>query len=131
MTAQDMVHKDAHTPVAHEETRSAGRIAIPAVDIYENDDSLTLIADMPGVEKGGLDINLEKGTLTIKGQSTIAERGEALLREHAGSRYYRQFRLTEQIDGEKTSAELKNGVLTLVIPKAEAAKPKKIEIRQV
>lgn len=130
MTAQEMVHKDANRPVSREETRSTGRIMVPAVDIYENDDNLTLVADMPGVSKEGLDINLEKGALTIKGESAVQERGNFLLREHAAARYYRQFRLTEQIDAEKTSAELKNGVLTLMIPKAESAKPKKIEIRQ-
>jgi HSP20 family molecular chaperone IbpA len=110
-----MAKRQDATPVSREETRSAGRILMPAVDIFESDATLTLVADMPGVAKEDLDINLDKG--------------QAVVREFAGASYHRQFKISEQIDAEKTSAELANGVLTLTLPKAESAKPKKIEIR--
>ncbi len=129
MTAQEMVKHEQKTPVAREETRSAGRVLIPAVDIFESDNNLTLVADMPGVSKEGLEINLEKGLLTIDGEMALESRGKSLLREFSVANYHRQFKVSEHIDAEKTSAELVNGVLTLTIPKAESAKPRKIEIK--
>lgn len=129
MTAQEMVKRQETTPAHREETRTVGRVLTPAVDIFESDETLTLLADMPGVDKDGLEINLEKGVLTINGEVKLESRGKAVLREFSPSNYYRQFKLSEHIDAEKSTAELKNGVLTLQIPKAESAKPKKIEIR--
>ena len=92
-------------------------------------ESLTLIADLPGVDKGGLDINMEKGVLTISGSVQLKDRGRPLLREFSSANYYRQFKLSDQFDADKSYAELRDGVLILRIPKAEAAKPKRIEIR--
>lgn len=129
MTAQEMTKRQDSTPAVQEETRSSGRILIPAVDIFESDATLTLMADMPGVDKEGLDINLAKGILTINGTVKLSGRGKSLLRELSSANYYRQFKLSEHIDTGKISAELVNGVLTLTIPKAESAKPKKIEIK--
>ena len=129
MTAQEMVKRQETAPTHQEETRTVGRVLTPAVDIFESDETLTLMADMPGVAKEGLDINLEKGVLTINGEVNLENRGKAVLREFSPANYYRQFKLSEHIDAEKATAELKNGVLTLQIPKAESAKPKKIAIR--
>lgn len=129
MTAQDMVKHQDNSPAVREDTRSKERVLTPAVDIFETEDHLTLVADMPGVSKDGLDINLEKGVLTLNGTVKRHERGKALLREFSSANYYRQFRLSEHIDAEKSSAQLNNGVLTLTIPKAESAKPRRIEIR--
>ncbi len=129
MTAQEMAKRQDATPVSREETRSAGRVLVPAVDIFESDADLILVADMPGVDKEGLDINLDKGILTINGEVKLPSRGQSLQREFAGANYYRQFKLSEHIDTDKTSAALVYGVLTLTIPKAESAKPKRIEIR--
>ena len=84
---------------------------------------------MPGVEKQGLEVNIEKGLLTISGDMALESRGTSLLREFSTANYYRQFKITEHIDADKSSAELTNGVLTLTIPKAESAKPKRIEIK--
>lgn len=129
MAAQDMVKHQDQSPVSREETRTKGRILVPSVDIFESDETLTLVADMPGVGKEGLDINLEKGVLTLNGTVEMEEHGKPLLREFSSANYYRQFRLSEYIDAEQTTAELENGVLTLTIPKAESAKPKRIEVR--
>lgn len=129
MTAKDMVKSEKNIPTNREETRSASRVLVPAVDIFESDDNLTLIADMPGVEKGGLEINLEKGLLTISGEMDLESRGKPLMREFSTSNYYRQFKISEHIDADKSSADLNNGVLILTIQKAESAKPKRIEIR--
>jgi HSP20 family molecular chaperone IbpA len=129
MAQQEMVKREESTPASREETRSAGKIMVPAVDIYETDEALTLVADMPGVGKEGLDINLEKGVLTLNGEVGLRGHGTPLLREFSSANYYRQFKLSEHIDAEKAAAELNNGVLTLTIPKAESAKPRRIEIR--
>lgn len=129
MATKEMVKNKETAPVQREETRSEGRTLFPAVDIFESEEALTLVADMPGVDKDGLDINLEKGVLTLNGKVAMEERGNQILREFSPANYYRQFRLTEHIDADKSHAELKNGVLNLVIPKAESAKPRKIEIK--
>ena len=129
MTTQEMSKRSETTPAKREETRSPGRVLVPAVDIFESVESLTLIADLPGVDKGGLDINMEKGVLTISDSVQLKDRGRPLLREFSSANYYRQFKLSDQFDADKSYAELRDGVLILRIPKAEAAKPKRIEIR--
>ena len=129
MTAQEMAKYHSNNLEPREATRSTGRTLVPAVDIFETEENLTLLADMPGVDKNGLDINLENGVLTIKGDVHGETKGKALLREFSSANYYRQFKLSDRIDADKTTAELNSGVLKLIIPKAEAAKPKKIEIR--
>lgn len=129
MTAQEIVKQQRNIPTRQEETRSAARVLLPAVDIFESEDALTLLADMPGVDKEKLEIKLEKGILTINGEVSLGTNGTSLMREFPASNYYRQFKLSDYIDTDKSTAKLHNGVLTLTIPKAEAAKPKKIEIR--
>lgn len=129
MTAQEMVKRQESTPSPHEDTRTVGRVLTPAVDIFESDEKITLVADMPGVDKKGLDIDLEKGVLTLNGEISIESRGKSQLREFSAANYYRQFKISEHIDVDKATAELKNGVLTLDIPKAESAKPRKIAIK--
>lgn len=87
----------------------------PAVDIYENNEGLTLVTDLPGVSREQLNLGVEQGVLTI----------EAAADAHG---YYRRFQLPEHLDLDHVQAELKHGVLTLRLPKAEAAKPRKIEV---
>lgn len=102
----------------------------PAVDIFETEQDLVLVADMPGVDKERLDINLERGILTLKGEIEASNHREPLFREFSlGGSYYRQFELSDVFDSNKTSAEFKNGVLTLTLAKSEAAKPRHIEIQ--
>ena len=129
MTGQEMAKKQETTPSQREETRTLGRILTPAVDIYESEDTISLVADMPGVTNEGLDISLEKGVLTLNGAVSIESRGKPLLREFSSANYYRQFKISEHIDADKTTANLSKGVLKLDIPKAESAKPKKIAIK--
>jgi HSP20 family molecular chaperone IbpA len=105
--------------------------ATPTVDIYEQDGGLTLIADMPGVVSQNLNVDIDKGILSLEGAVSAEIEGESLFSEFAPSGYYRQFRLPEQLDSEKVDAQLKNGVLTLKLPKAEAAMPKKIEVKMI
>lgn len=116
--------------VVKEATRDRHYVS-PAVDIFETEEALTLIADMPGVSKDQLEINVDQGVLSITAATDDSGRGESLYREFRPGGYYRQFRLLEDFDSAKAVAELKNGVLTLRLPKAESAKPRKIAVKTV
>lgn len=109
------------------------RFFVPAVDIYETDEAVTVLADMPGVARDGVEISLEEDTLTIKG--TRAPNGgkeeRVLLREFDTGHYLRRFTVAETIDQEKIEAAMADGVLTLKLPKLEPAKPRKIEVKGV
>ena len=124
------VGKKQEVSGATEQTRS-GLVFIPAVDIFETEHEINLMADMPGVKPDNVDIDLRENTLTIAGEITPFEDAneEDLLIEYEVGRYFRQFTIPELIDQEKIDARLSEGVLKLVLPKAEKAKPRKIEIR--
>jgi HSP20 family protein len=130
-----MTEKDLQIPEKKEVQSSAEGtrnvpVFIPAVDIYETEQELTLMADMPGVPIESVDINLEGEQLTIRGAVPQSDGvGRILLKEYAVGDYYRQFTLSNDIDREKIQASMKDGVLKLVLPKAEAAKPRKIEVK--
>jgi HSP20 family molecular chaperone IbpA len=129
MTRQEMSKHQHITPAKREETRSPGRVLVPAVDIFESVESLTLIADLPGVDKDRLEISTAKEALTIHGTVALKNRGRSLLREFSVTNYYRQFKLSDKFDAEKCYAELRDGVLVLRVPKTEAAIAKRIAIR--
>ena len=111
-----------------EVTRQPERFAVPPVDIYETEDGLVVLADLPGVAKEGLSVQVEQGILTIEGRQQPGNSGDLLHREFSLAPFFRQFRIAEQIDTARIRAALKNGVLTLELPKAEAAKPRQIPI---
>jgi HSP20 family protein len=102
---------------------------IPQVDIYEDAKVITVQADMPGVDKEGVSINVKDDQLTINGKVTQPAEGETTLhQEYEVGNYFRQFTLSDVIDQEKITAKMTDGVLTLTLPKAEKAVPRKIEI---
>ncbi|MDX9972821.1 MAG: Hsp20/alpha crystallin family protein [FCB group bacterium] len=109
-------------------TREESRALVPAVDIFEIEDGLAVIVDLPGVDKDHVDVNVDNNLLTIKGVVDKTEQGEPLYREYKLLDFFRQFELSDRIDREKIRAELRNGVLTLHLPKAEHAKPKRIAV---
>ena len=113
-----------------EQTR-AGVVFTPAVDIFETEKDITLLADMPGVKAGDLNIDLRESVLTLDGDVKPPEgEGEVdVIREYRTGKYYRQFTLSQVIDQGKIDAELKDGVLHLRLPKVEAATPRKIVVK--
>ena len=117
---QEMVEKSRPIPTV-----------APVVDIYENDDEILLHADMPGVEKDKITVNVDNGTLTISGVRELATKGAVTWEEFGNVEYKRNFSVPQTIDVEKVNAELKDGVLRLHLPKSEAAKPRQIEIKAV
>ena len=125
------VEKRAESEVTqHEPTRGGVRYR-PAVDIVELSGKLRVVADVPGASKEGIDINFEKGVLTIhaKVEPRHSEEADYLLREYGVGDFYRVFTVSENIDASKISAEYADGILTLHLPKSEAAQPRRIEVR--
>jgi len=104
----------------------------PRVDIYERADAMVLLANIPGADADSVEVRFEEKTLTISAQApgTTSEGYETVLRESEAGEYYRAFTIGEDIDTEHIEADLKDGVLKLVLPKSEKAKPRKIEVKQ-
>jgi len=117
------------TPTSREETRSHEQYITPPVDIFETAEGLVVKADLPGVAKEGLDVRVENHLLTIRGKAAHVAAGEPVYREYGLVNFFRQFELNERVDASKISADLKHGVLTLNLPKAEEARPRKIEVK--
>lgn len=103
--------------------------ATPAVDIYENEEEILVYADMPGVVKDDISVDINNGTLSISGVRKLSVNGSITYEEFSNVEYVRNFSVPQTIDVEKVEAELKNGVLRLHLPKSEAAKPRQIEIK--
>lgn len=101
----------------------------PVVDIYENDNEILLFADMPGVTKKDISVNIDNGKLSVSGVRRLETAGTASWEEFGDVEYLRNFSVPQTIDVAKVNAELKDGVLKLHLPKSEAAKPRQIEIK--
>lgn len=112
-------------------TQRSNEALMPPVDVVEDSTGITLRADLPGVPKDGLKLQVEAGTLTIEGEVKIPmlESMEATYVEVGLSRFRRAFTLSKELDTSKVSAEFKHGVLSLRIPKAEHAQPRRIDIK--
>jgi HSP20 family molecular chaperone IbpA len=106
-------------------------VFLPAADIYETNDAIVVMAEMPGVAPDGVDITLERRVLTIRGRSAANEHAgyQRVYSEYADGDYERVFTLSDAIDRDKIEASLRDGVLHLVLPKAEPARARKIELR--
>jgi HSP20 family protein len=112
-----------------ERTRTS-RVYMLRVDIYEQDDETVLVADMPGVDEDSVDITLEKNVLTIKGYVEEMMEGYGLAySEYGVGDYERTFALSDEVDRNKIQASMKEGVLRLVLPKAEEARTRKITVK--
>ena len=113
-----------------EQTRP-GLVFSPAVDIYETDEGLNLLADMPGVVAEDLQIDLRDNTLTLTATvgGKAGEGEEEVWTEYGSGGYFRQFSLSDHIDQAKIDASITDGVLHLTLPKVEAVKPRQIRIK--
>lgn len=123
--------KEKRTLTTPAEQTRPGPTFTPAVDIFETDREITLLADIPGVKAEDLNIDLRENVLTLAGEVEPPEGpGEVdVLREYDTGKYFREFTLSELIDQSKIEAELKDGVLRLKLPKVEAASPRKITVK--
>jgi HSP20 family molecular chaperone IbpA len=113
------------------EQTKPGLIFTPAVDIFETDKEITLLADMPGVKADDLTIDIRDNTLTLSADVAPVDGTDEvdILVEYESGRYYRQFTLGELINQENIDAKLNDGVLRLSLPKVEKATPKKISVK--
>jgi len=110
------------------ETREESRKLVPPVDIFETDNGLAVVADLPGVEKEDVEVHVENDILTIQAKPKSLLPGEPTFREYQLLTFYRQFELGESVDQDKIRGEMKNGVLTIYLPKTPARTPKKIAV---
>ena len=125
----EIVKKEADNMATVERTRSTTTYT-PRFDIVETDDELTLYGDMPGVEPDDLEVRFENEHLIVDGRvAPRHEDRERVYGEYGIGDFYREFRVNEAVDANKIFAELKDGVLTLHLPKVEAIKPKRIEVK--
>ena len=130
MNTNDLTKTERSHSVANK-AQAIEKVTVPAVDIYEDEVALTMIADLPGVQEPELEITVDKDILTIEAQGVEYPEGSSGTKEFYYGRYRRQFRLTEAVDSDKVSAELNRGVLTLTLPKAAAAVPRRVDVKTV
>ena len=130
--AQEVRTVEQQTPSTESAQRMPPRpVFMPPADIYETEDNIVVLAEMPGVSSEGVDISLERRVLTIRGRSASRDHSgyHRVYNEYSDGNYERVFTLSENIDRDRIEATLKDGVLQLVLPKAEAAKARKIELK--
>jgi HSP20 family protein len=123
------VKEKRELPAPAEGTRP-GPTFTPAVDIFETEGEITLVADIPGVKADDLHIDVRHNVLTLAGavEAPEGQGEEDVLREYDTGKYLREFTLSERIDQSKIEAELKEGVLRLTLPKVEAVSPRKVTV---
>jgi HSP20 family molecular chaperone IbpA len=123
--------KEKQTLATSAEQTKPGPVFTPSVDIFETEQEITLLADMPGVKADDLNVDLRDDTLTLTGdvRASVATPGETVYREYETGRYYRQFSLSEVIAQDRIDAKLSDGVLRLTLPKVEKATPRRIEVK--
>jgi HSP20 family protein len=110
---------------------TAGRVALP-MDVIRRDSDVMLRIDLPGADPDSIEVTTDRRVLTVsaKRDETFGEQDKPIVRERARGTFTRKIRLTETVDTEKVEAQYENGVLTVVLPIAEQAKPHKIEIKR-
>jgi HSP20 family molecular chaperone IbpA len=121
MTDKQMV-ESKHQAMDNQKQAGVVQQLTPVVDIYETEQELVLMAELPGVIEQDLQLEVNRGILTLEAEQATVEGA-------AKKAYYRQFKISERINADAGSAALKDGVLTLRLPKSEAAKPKKIAVK--
>jgi len=131
MAEKEMQPKAKEEAPAKAERVRPGRVFLPAVDIFETPEALVLVADMPGVPKDHVTIDLRDNNLTITGEISppMGEKETMLVQEFYTGDYQREFQLGALIDQNRIEAAMKDGVLRLTLPKSAQAKPRKIEVK--
>jgi HSP20 family molecular chaperone IbpA len=113
-----------------DEATIPARVFLPNTDIYETEDALTVVMEMPGVEKSNVEVGVEDGVLKVYGRIDFSkyEGLQPVYTEYNIGHYARSFRLSSKIDQTKIGAQMNDGVLSLVLPKVEEAKPRVISV---
>ena len=130
MSPQELQVREKRELEKNQESTAPARTFVPSADIFETEPALTVVLEMPGVDKNNVDVSIEDGVLTVQGRLDFAkyEGLQPIYTEYNIGHYRRSFSLSQKIEQTKISAEMADGVLTLVLPKAEEAKPRRIAI---
>jgi HSP20 family molecular chaperone IbpA len=130
MTEQELQVQQKREVEKQQESTFPARVFLPVTDIFETDEALTVVLEMPGVGKESVEVGVENNVATITGRIDFSkyEGLRPLYTEYNIGNYSRSFRISSEIEQERIKAELKDGVMTLVLPKAEKAKPRKIKV---
>jgi HSP20 family protein len=130
-TKQEVQVQQKRELESKDESTIPARVFLPTADIYESNDALNVVLEMPGVDKNSVDIRVEDSVLKIEGRLDFSKyQGlQPLYTEYNVGHYSRSFRLSSKIDQNKIAAELNDGVLSLVLPKVEEAKPRTIQVK--
>jgi HSP20 family protein len=112
------------------EGTTPGRTFLPVTDIFETPEALTVVLEMPGVDRNSIEANVEDDVVTIEGRIDFSkyEGMQPVYTEYNVGHYARSFEISNKIDQSKISAQMRDGVVTIVLPKAEQAKPRKIQV---
>ena len=130
MSPQELQVQEKRELQKKQEATAPARVFMPTADIFENEDALNVILEMPGVDKSNVDINVEGGVLNIEGRLDFTKYDglQPLYTEYNIGHYRRSFTLSNRIDQNRIGAEMKDGVLTVTLPKLEEAKPRRIAV---
>lgn len=130
MSPQELQVQQKRALEAKQELTASARTYIPGADIFEADHALSVVLEMPGVDKSNVDVNVEDGILVVEGRVDFSkyEGMQPVYTEYNVGHYRRTFSLSNKINQGAITAEMTDGVLTVTLPKAEAAKARRIEI---
>ena len=130
MSSQELQVQEKREIEKKQESTVPTRAFLPATDIFESADGLSIVMEMAGVHKKNLDVNVEDGILTVEGRLDFSkyEGMQPVYTEYNIGHYRRSFSLSSKIDQDRISAQMQDGVLTLLLPKAEEAKPRRISV---
>jgi HSP20 family protein len=130
-SAQELQVQKKREVEKKEETTIPARVFLPNADIYETPNDLKVVLEMPGIEKNNVEINIEDDVLHVEGRLDLSKYSglQPLYTEYNVGHYARSFQLSSKIDQSKIGAEMKDGVLSLTLPKAEEAKPRTIQVK--
>ena len=127
---QELAVREKQELATKEEKTAPGRYYVPYTDVYETDEALTLVMEMPGIDREHIDIALENGVLRVEGKIEFSKYQdlEPVYTEYNVGHYARSFSLSGKVDQEKIGAQYKNGILTITLPKAAEARPRRIPL---
>jgi len=130
MAPQELSVQQKREVDKQQESTTPSRAFLPATDIFETEQALTVVLEMPGVGKDGVDVSVEDTILRIEGRIDYSryEGLQPVYTEYNVGHYLRSFQISNQIDQAKIRADMKDGVMTLVLPKVEKAKPRRIAV---
>jgi HSP20 family protein len=130
-SAQELQVQKKREVEKKEETTIPARVFLPNADIYETPNELKVVLEMPGIEKNNVEISIEDGILHVESRLDLSKYAglQPLYTEYNVGHYARSFQLSSKIDQSKIAAEMKDGVLSLTLPKAEDAKPRTIQVK--